>query len=656
MNSLSTSFKLIMVFLLSICFGVGMSCIQKTYASEIPEILTHPESIRALYGEEVTFTISASGTNLKYTWQYKPNINNGVWTNAGNTTNTLKVKATTNNQYLYRCLVSDDVYSGDSAIKSDAACLYIINSQVYKVKYITQTPTAPKITKQPLPAQAPMGEKVTFTVEVEGDNLEYQWQYKSSIENATWTNATKNEGTGYNTNTFTTIALMDSQSGYEYRCIIRDSDGYYYGDQNAVISDTVTVEVTKDGYSRVVYINESYDITQNPLTVLTYSGESATFKVSATGNTTLTYRWLYKTTDENSVWSEVPESFASGTKTDTLVINKVLDDYSGYMFRCSVGGSMYVYEKSLLSNTAYLLTIEPAQTIKARVDMITYYYEDGNEYDSNWTSQNVVVKIPITDEKMTGVAIKIGSGDWEEEPSYASMDKSSSTEIVLTLNESISGELYINRIDADGNVIKEDTEGKVIKIDKELPRIDQITYKTKDGELELTAKVSDTNSGIEYYAINVKEKTPTMWNVYDESVKDIIAVLPTSGTYYLYLKDRAENISSQSIAAVKDVKPPVGSIEIVAKNISSGEKYTNEDTVTININVTDNESPMAEIMFAIYNEEDYEKIKNGEKEIEWRQYAPSIDFPLKEADGLNVIYAIFKDGAGNTTLKNIKNN
>lgn len=60
MNNLSTSFKLITVFLLSICFGLWISCNQNTYAGEVPIINVQPESVRALYGTDVTFTISAS--------------------------------------------------------------------------------------------------------------------------------------------------------------------------------------------------------------------------------------------------------------------------------------------------------------------------------------------------------------------------------------------------------------------------------------------------------------------------------------------------------------------------------------------------------------------------------------------------------------------
>ena len=324
--------------------------------------------MQTLYGSTVKFTVTASGENLTYSWYYKPRVYNGAWTKYGNTTNSISVLATSNDEYQYRCAVSNDVYSGDSAIYSDVAVLDVIDSQIYKAVYITETPTAPKITKQPQSAQVVAGEKLTFRVEAEGDNLVYEWQYKSNVTNAAWTRATSTQGTGYNTNTFTTVTLMSEQTGWQYRCVVRDSDGYYYGDQCAVFSDNATIQVTPAGYTTAVYINESYNITSDPISQMLFPGGTATFKVEAEGNTTLSYRWLYKTTDERSSWTEVPTSMATGTQTDTLTITNVTEDLDKYSFRCSVGGEYYVYEKSLLSNIAYLIVLDPAQIATAVVD------------------------------------------------------------------------------------------------------------------------------------------------------------------------------------------------------------------------------------------------------------------------------------------------
>ena len=208
-----------------------------------PKITVQPESQRNVYGANVEFSITATGENLKYQWQYKPRIKGGTWTNStdsGATTNKLKLVANDQNEYLYRCLVSDDTYSGDKAIMSNAASLYVIDDQIFEIKYISETPTAPVITTQPLSQMLSVGEKATFTVEATGTDLTYQWQYKPSLPNSAWTNLTKSDGTGFDTNTFTTAVLTGTQDHYQYRCLVR-SKNYYYGDENAKESDSATL-------------------------------------------------------------------------------------------------------------------------------------------------------------------------------------------------------------------------------------------------------------------------------------------------------------------------------------------------------------------------------------------------------------------------------
>ena len=208
-----------------------------------PKITVQPESQRNVYGANVEFSITATGENLKYQWQYKPRIKGGTWTNStdsGATTNKLKLVANDQNEYLYRCLVSNDTYSGDKAIMSNAASLYVIDDQIFEIKYISETPTAPVITTQPLSQMLSVGEKATFTVEATGTDLTYQWQYKPSLPNSAWTNLTKSDGIGFDTNTFTTAVLTGTQDHYQYRCLVR-SKNYYYGDENAKESDSATL-------------------------------------------------------------------------------------------------------------------------------------------------------------------------------------------------------------------------------------------------------------------------------------------------------------------------------------------------------------------------------------------------------------------------------
>ena len=357
-----------------------------------PRITEHPESQRNVYGANVEFSITATGRNLKYQWQYKPRIKGGTWTNStdsGATTNKLKLVANDQNEYLYRCLVSDDTYSGDKAIMSNAASLYVIDDQIFEIKYISETPTAPVITTQPLSQMLSVGEKATFTVEATGTDLTYQWQYKSSLPNSAWTNLTRNDGTGFDTNTFTTAILTGTQDHYQYRCLVR-STNYYYGDENAKESDSATLQVTSKGYVDIQYINEEYEIVEQPASQSVYAGTTVKFRVDTTGSTNLTYRWLYKAPGTNTSWTEVPDSMGNGAKTAELTISPVKEEYENYQFRCSVGGEYYKYEEAKLSSIATLLLLSETQIADVQFDnsklMIT-----------EWTipADNTVIKLPV---------------------------------------------------------------------------------------------------------------------------------------------------------------------------------------------------------------------------------------------------------------------
>lgn len=371
-----------------------------------PKITVQPESQRNVYGANVEFSITATGENLKYQWQYKPRIKGGTWTNStdsGATTNKLKLVANDQNEYLYRCLVSDDTYSGDKAIMSNAASLYVIDDQIFEIKYISETPTAPVITTQPLSQMLSVGEKATFTVEATGTDLTYQWQYKPSLPNSAWTNLTKSDGTGFDTNTFTTAVLTGTQDHYQYRCLVR-SKNYYYGDENAKESDSATLQVTSKGYVDIQYINEEYEIVEQPASQSVYTGTTVKFRVDTTGSTNLTYRWLYKAPGTNTSWTEVPDSMGNGAKTAELTISPVKEEYENYQFRCSVGGEYYKYEEAKLSSIATLLLLSETQIADVQFDnsklMITEWNVSGDA--------GLTITLPVSG---TGLNITVDWGD-----------------------------------------------------------------------------------------------------------------------------------------------------------------------------------------------------------------------------------------------------
>ena len=281
---------------------------------------------------------------------------------------------------------------------------------------------------------------------------------------------------------------------------------------------------------------------------------------------------------------------------------------------------------------------------------IVRLYENNKPYYGDWTNQDVVAIMNILSPQTTWVSVKVENGDWTEEPSYADIVKSGE-QMVVTFHESLNGKVYFKEVDVTGNATTYQSEPRIIKIDKEKPVVQDMTAKTIDGVIKLEAKAFDSLSGIAKYSIMQSGETQIAWKEYDRTDGKIEEILPSSGTYYLWLKDVAGNVSNGDyMNVIKDVEAPKGTIDIIPTNVVSGDKYTNQDTVLINLNVTDNQTEQARIMYALYNEEDYEQVKVGTKEIEWKQYTPTVIWTLKEPQGINIIYAVFKDTAGNITM------
>ena len=90
----------------------------------------------------------------------------------------------------------------------------------------------PKIITQPQPASVKAGETATFTVEAAGEGLSYQWQIKAG--KGGW-----DDITDANSSSYTTTAVVPNCNGFEYRCVVSNSEGSVNSD-----SATLTVDTT----------------------------------------------------------------------------------------------------------------------------------------------------------------------------------------------------------------------------------------------------------------------------------------------------------------------------------------------------------------------------------------------------------------------------
>ncbi|MBQ7064657.1 MAG: peptidoglycan-binding protein [Firmicutes bacterium] len=193
------------------------------------KITSQPSNLTAPIGATGSFSVKATGTGLKYQWQYSDN-NGSSWTNLSVSKgyNTDTVQFTVSNLFngrLYRCMIKD---SNGNTVYSSAARMTVGSSSS------TTPTTGPRITTQPKSLTAAVGTTGSFSVKATGTGLKYQWQY-STDNGGSWTNLSAS--TGYNTEKVS-FKVTWLYHGRMYRCRVTDANG------NTVYSNAVKMTVT----------------------------------------------------------------------------------------------------------------------------------------------------------------------------------------------------------------------------------------------------------------------------------------------------------------------------------------------------------------------------------------------------------------------------
>ena len=177
-------------------------------------VTTQPKTQKVKAGATIKLTVKATGTGLKYQWQYS--TNGKTWkdcsASAAKKASYSFTSKTSNNGYYYRCKVTD---SAGNVVYTDTIRTYVLG-----------------ITEQPVKKSVAKGKTAKFEVEATGHSVTYQWQY-STDGGKTWKtcSGTAAKKAAYS---FTTKA---SQNGYYYRCKVTDSAG------NVVYSSKVKLTV-----------------------------------------------------------------------------------------------------------------------------------------------------------------------------------------------------------------------------------------------------------------------------------------------------------------------------------------------------------------------------------------------------------------------------
>jgi hypothetical protein len=150
-------------------------------------------------------------------------------------------------------------------------------SGVVIIAYITDTPT---ILTQPLSDTTTAGIVETFTITTSAApaplTKSVQWQFSTDTVTGTtgWVNAST--GSGFTTDTFTTVALTKAMNKYRYRAII-------------TFSDTSTLMVQETSTVVILTINDSITITSDTSTITRKYGDAQSVRtIVYSGGTTNT--------------------------------------------------------------------------------------------------------------------------------------------------------------------------------------------------------------------------------------------------------------------------------------------------------------------------------------------------------------------------------
>ena len=412
-------------------------------------ITKHPANITTLNGTTCTFSITATGTGLKYQWQYiKPNEK--TWIDSTSTsakTDTLTVNARDAiNGYMYRCVVKD---SAGNTATSNVATL--------TVKPYLQ------ISKQPTDSTAASGTIGKFSITADGVGLTYQWQYQKP-DSATWTNSTvpsANRSTLW-------VNVREAINGYKYRCVVSDSNS------NKVTSSEVKLTVMPA-------------ITTQPADLTAGSGTTCNFSVTATGEG-LTYQWQYQKPN-SSKWIN---STSTSAKTDILSIN-VREEINGYKYRCVVTNSC---GNSVTSSTA-ILTVVP-NIIKQPTDLTAASGTVG-KFNINVTGNGLTYQWQY---------LKLG-GSWTNSTSTSAKTATFS----VNAREAINGYKYRCIVtNSCGNSVTSNTVTLTVKSVNEIELVKLPTDITAANGTIAKFSITATGSGLTYQWQYQKPDTATWVN------------------------------------------------------------------------------------------------------------------------------------------------
>ena len=276
----------------------GVSSLSTTSRAAVLSLCYHvtadaakPADQSVTAGQPVSFSVSASGKNLSYSWQ-RQNPGAGTWDS---------IAGAHGASYTFTCSSADNGASFRCQIGS--AC----DAMLSRVALLGVC-TPPAIDSQPSNTNVQVGQTATFRIVASGTGLTYQWE-RSNNAGLAWGVITGATASVYSFST----AISDTGSSVQFHCIASGSCG------------SVTSAIAQVGlcFPPVIAVQ--------PHDTETLAGRTASFSVIASG-TTLSYQWERQ--DRGGSWG--PVAGASGASYTTPVL---APGDSGESFHCLITGA-----------------------------------------------------------------------------------------------------------------------------------------------------------------------------------------------------------------------------------------------------------------------------------------------------------------------------
>ncbi|MCA9612701.1 MAG: immunoglobulin domain-containing protein [Myxococcales bacterium] len=330
-----------------------------------PVVETGPADTTVAEGGAATFTVSARGTGLTYTWS-----RDGV-----------AVPGATSASYV----LSSARYPEDDGAQLTVEVRNVAGAVTAGPATLRVTQAAPTLTSGPSAQRVTEGETATFAVTATGSLLSYAWEREVA---GAWV------AVGPNASTLSVADAQVADAG-RYRVVVRNDAG-------SVTSDAVTLTVDLAAPS----------VTSAPSDVSVREGEAATFTVVARG-TDVTYQWL-----RNGVAVE-----GATSASYTLASAALTDDGARFAVRVSNAGGEVTSTEATLSValappqiTAAPTSVEVDEgatasfTVAASGSQLTYRWQkDGVDLATTTTTLSLV-DVSLADAGAYRVVVSNGAG------------------------------------------------------------------------------------------------------------------------------------------------------------------------------------------------------------------------------------------------------